>query len=45
VEPAGADVALAFAGGFWLAAILIGTWWHRRYGRGPAERVYRAFGG
>ena len=45
IEPAGADVALLFAAGFWAAAIVIGTAWHRRFGRGPAEYVYRAFGG
>jgi uncharacterized protein len=45
IEPAGVGVALAFAGGFWLVAIAVGTWWHRRVGRGPAEYVYRAFGG
>ncbi len=45
IEPAGADAALLFAAGFWSVAIAIGTVWHRRYGRGPAEYVYRAFGG
>ncbi len=45
IEPAGADVALLFAAGFWTVAIVVGTWWHHRFGRGPAEYVYRAFGG
>jgi uncharacterized protein len=45
VEPAGTQAALAFAGGFWIAAIAFATWWQRRFGRGPAEYVYRAFGG
>jgi len=45
IEPAGADVALLFAATFWVGAIAAGMWWQRRYGRGPAEYVYRAFGG
>jgi uncharacterized protein len=45
VEPAGTGTALLFAGAFWVAAIAYATWWQRTYGRGPAERVYRAFGG
>jgi uncharacterized membrane protein YeiB len=45
IEPAGLDVALAFAFGFWVTAIVAAVAWQRRYGRGPAERVYRAFGG
>ena len=45
IEPAGADVALLFAAVFWVAAIAAGMWWQRRFGRGPAEYVYRAFGG
>ena len=45
VEPGGLTTALTFALVFWLLAIVAGALWHRRYGRGPAERVYRAIGG
>jgi len=45
VEPAGLGTALTFAFGFWVIAMVLGAMWHRRYGRGPAERVYRAIGG
>ena len=45
VEPDGLGTALAFALGFWLVAMVCGALWHRRYGRGPAERIYRAIGG
>lgn len=37
--------ALLFALAFWVVAIALGSWWHHRIGRGPAEVVYRAFGG
>lgn len=39
------SAALLFALGFWIVAIAFGSWWHHRIGRGPAEVVYRAFGG
>jgi uncharacterized membrane protein YeiB len=45
VEPAGTTSALLFAAGFWVAAIALAAWWQRRFVRGPAEYVYRAFGG
>ena len=45
VEPGGVGTALACAFGFWAAAIVVGAWWYERFGRGPAERVYPAFGG
>ena len=45
VEPAGLGTALTFAFGFWVIAMVLGAWWHRRYARGPAERAYRAIGG
>ena len=45
VDPAGIDVALAFALGFWAAGIAAAVAWNRRFGMGPAERVYRALGG
>lgn len=37
--------ALVFALAYWVVAIALGSWWHHRIGRGPAEVVYRAFGG
>lgn len=45
VRPAGLATALMFALAFWVVGIVLATWWHRRLGRGPAERVYRAIGG
>ena len=45
VTPTGLDTALAFAGGFWVIAILFGAWWNRFLGMGPVERIYRRFGG
>jgi uncharacterized protein len=45
IDPAGLDVALVFSVGFWLVAIVLADWWSKRFGRGPAERVYRALGG
>lgn len=45
IEPDDLFVALRFAFGFWVVAIIAGTIWHRRHGRGPAERIYRAIGG
>ena len=45
VEPAGLDAALTFAGGFWVVAMAAAWWYHRRFGIGPAEYVYRWLGG
>lgn len=45
IEPAGLATALTFAFGFWAVAIAGAAAWHRRWGRGPAERVYRHLGG
>jgi uncharacterized membrane protein YeiB len=45
IEPAGTGSALLVAAGFWILAIAFAGWWQRRFGRGPAEYVYRAFGG
>ena len=45
IRPAGLDVALAFAAAYWIVAIIAAAWWQRRYGIGPAEWVYRKFGG
>ena len=44
VEPAGVATALGFALVFWIVAIAAGALWHRRFGSGPAERVYRHLG-
>jgi uncharacterized membrane protein YeiB len=44
VEPAGVGTALAFALAFWTVGIALAVEWHRRFGMGPAERCYRAFG-
>ncbi len=45
VQPNGLGTALTFALCFWVVAIALGAAWFRRFGRGPAERVYRAIGG
>jgi uncharacterized membrane protein YeiB len=45
VEPAGLGTALVFAAGYWIVAIALASWWHRRRGIGPAEWVYRGLGG
>lgn len=45
IHPAGLDVALGFAAGFWVVAIVTAALWQHRYGIGPAEWVYRRFGG
>lgn len=45
IEPAGIDVALCFALGFWTLGIAAAVAWNRRFGMGPAERIYRALGG
>ena len=45
VQPNGLFTALTFALAFWMVAIAAGALWHRRFGRGPAERVYRGMGG
>lgn len=45
VQPDGLATALVFALVFWMGAIAAGTEWHHRFGRGPAERIYRAIGG
>lgn len=41
----GTGSVLAFAATFWILAVMVGSWWHHRIGEGPAERLYRAFGG
>jgi uncharacterized membrane protein YeiB len=45
VEPGGVGTALGFAAVFWAAAIAAAVAWHRTWGRGPLERLYRAVGG
>ena len=45
IRPTGLDTALAFAVGFWVFAIAFGGLWHKRFGAGPLERIYRGFGG
>ncbi|HEX2785541.1 MAG TPA: DUF418 domain-containing protein, partial [Ilumatobacteraceae bacterium] len=45
IRPAGLDVALAFAACYWAVAIVAAALWQRWFGIGPAEWVYRRFGG
>ena len=45
VRETGLDTALVFAVCVWVAAVILGWLWHRRFGLGPAERLYRNFGG
>lgn len=45
VRPTGLDTALAFAAGYWVVAIALAAWYHRRLGVGPVERAYRFLGG
>jgi uncharacterized protein len=45
IRPTGLDVALGFAAGFWLVGIVAAAGWQRVFGIGPAEWVYRRFGG
>ena len=44
IEPAGLDLALTFAALFWIVAIFAGSLWHRRFGTGPVEWLYRKLG-
>ena len=45
VRSTGLDTALVFAAAFWVVAIAAGATWHRRFGSGPAEWLYRRLGG
>ncbi len=45
VRPTGLDTALLFAFSYWVLAIAAAALWQRRFGIGPAEWVYRRFGG
>ncbi|MFP5487153.1 MAG: DUF418 domain-containing protein [Acidimicrobiia bacterium] len=42
IGPGDVGTALAFAGVYWLTATALAVSYQRRFGRGPAERVYRA---
>ena len=41
----GLDTALVLSMSFYVVALFIASWWNTYFGLGPAERVYRAFGG
>ncbi|MGH9133705.1 MAG: DUF418 domain-containing protein [Ilumatobacteraceae bacterium] len=41
IRPTGLDTALLFSAGFWIVGIAAAVAWQRRFGRGPAEVVYR----
>lgn len=45
VRPSGLDLALTFSAIYWVIAIGVGSLWHRRFGIGPAEWLYRKIGG
>jgi uncharacterized protein len=45
VEPAGLDLALTVALLFWVGAVVGAVAWHRTFGLGPVERLYRWLGG
>ncbi len=45
VGATGLDTAVVLALVFYTAAIPLSATWHKYAGRGPAERLYRAFGG
>jgi uncharacterized membrane protein YeiB len=45
VRPTGLDTALALSLAFYLTAVPISSLYFRKFGVGPFERVYRAFGG
>ena len=45
VRPTGLDTALVLSLVFYVVAVPVSSMWHRRFGIGPFERVYRAFGG
>lgn len=45
VTPTGLDTAMIMSVAVYTSAIIWSNWWHNRFGQGPAERVYRRFGG
>jgi uncharacterized membrane protein YeiB len=45
VRPTGLDTALVLSLTFYILAVPVSSLWSRKYGIGPCERVYRAFGG
>ena len=45
VGATGLDTTLVLSMSFYVVAIFIASWWNKHFGLGPAERVYRAFGG
>jgi uncharacterized membrane protein YeiB len=45
VRPTGLDTALVLSLAFYVIAVPVSSMWQRRFGIGPFERVYRAFGG
>ena len=45
VTPTGLDTAMIMSTAVYISAIIWANWWHNRFGQGPAERVYRRFGG
>ena len=44
IRPAGLDLALTFAAGYWIVAIFAGALWHRHFHIGPVEWLYRKLG-
>ena len=45
VEPHGLHTAIIVSTGYWVGGVGVASLWTRRFGKGPAERVYRAVGG
>ena len=45
VGATGLDTALVLSLAFYVVALSLASEWNKRFGLGPAERVYRAFGG
>ena len=45
VTPTGLDTAMVMSVVVYIAGVVWANWWQQRFGRGPAERLYRHFGG
>jgi len=45
VTPTGLDTAMTMSIVVYVAAVIWANWWSPLFGRGPAERLYRRFGG